>query len=1324
MTTNAGERLLMADGTDARLDREPVPLTEAQEGLWYAQRIDPQNPIFNTAQCLDLRGSIDTAAWRNAVTVALADADGLAMRFVDTDDGPRHVLDEAHRAAPEVIDMRVHADAEGEAQRAIERDLTTPLDPTVDRLVAQRLYVMADDHARWYQRAHHLVIDGYGTMLLTRRICELYASQVRGDAADDRAFGPYAAVLAEDRVYRTSARRAADAAFWHDQFADTEATTLGAGTAVTSHTALRHALHVPEGLSAALRNLAGSTPWPDVVVALIAEYLARHLGVDDVVVGVPTMERLDSAAARVPAMVMNVLPVRVRTSEDLPIGEHVRRVAAQLRECRRHGRYRGEQIRRDLGLPGQQRLHGALINVLPFERLPEIPGVRVSRTTLGTGPVDDLTITWRADSAAGQTVVELEANPALYTDRQVRQHARRLNAFLTSAVRADRLADVPTVTPAEQVRWTTAVNDTAHALRRTTLTALIETSFQRTPAATAIVSTEGTLTYGELAGRTAALRDRLFAADVRGGDIVAVALPRSADLIVSLVATLRAGAAYLPLDVTDPPERLRTMIRFARPKVVLTHAASVDRIGDLAPVLLLPEAGRVAPAVASAAAPDAPSPEDAAYVIYTSGSTGEPKGVVIEHRAIVNRLEWMRAHYGITSDDRILQKTPATFDVSVWEFFLPLMAGATLVVAPPDAHKDPAWIARLIREHAITTLHFVPSMLALFVSESSARGLRLRRVFCSGEALPAALRDRFHDVIDAELHNLYGPTEAAVDVTYWDASKGDRSAPVPIGHPVWNTRMYVLDRRLRVVPPGTGGDLYIAGVQLAREYLGRPDLTNDRFVPDPFVPGERMYRTGDIAQRRDDGALIFLGRSDQQVKVRGVRIELGEIEAALEASPGVAHAAVVTQLGAADDRRLVAYVVPTAGSSLDVATLREQMRQRLPDQWLPSAFVILNALPLTRSGKLNRAALPEPDPTSTSSRGRAPQSATERRLAALFADVLTTDETRGFGVDDDFFLCGGHSLLAARLMALVRQEWSCDLGLGVLFANPTIATLAARIDATRAAMRDGHDVASGDGFRPLLLLVDGCDDTPPVFCVHPAGGLSWCYGGLARAIAPPRRVYGIQAPALDSRVPLPDRLEDLAAHYVDLMRTVQRTGPYHLVGWSIGGILAHAMAVALQANGAPVGTLALLDAYPSDRWRAQPDPGEGAALRALLLIAGHAPDAIAEPLTRERVIAHLRRTGHPLGELSNQMLTGMIRLVAHNNRLVRAFAHGRYRGTLLYFRAAFDHRDDGLDPGQWQPYVEGPIEVHDIPALHAHLTGPGAVSAIAPVLGAWLNRRP
>ncbi|MBH1761301.1 enterobactin synthase subunit F [Stenotrophomonas maltophilia] len=1277
----------------------PVALTEAQTGLWFAQRLAPDNPSFNTAHAVWIDGPLDVTAFVAAADQAAFEAQAFALRFAEGADGqPLQWYDPAHVPLLSVRDVSAEADAAAAARSLMHADRLSPVDPARDRISQQMLLELGGQRWVWYLRVHHLAADGYGMALFTDRVCALYAGRM------GEPLPGLAGVLADDAAYRADPRRALAGQWWREHMQGAPAGVGLAGTLAASDDALRwvqplDAAFREQLLQASVRWLQ---PWPDVLAALSAEYLRRMSAADEVVLGVPYMGRLGNASARVPAMVMNVLPLRVAAGEG-SVEAFTRGLGLQLSQGRKHGRYRGEQLRRDLGLVGaQQRLHGSLVNVQPFYRPLALADVQATLEGLCTGPVDDLTLGFRGD---GQALLdlEIEANPALYSREDVEAHAARLLHFVSAALQADDIAAVPLATPKEAQQVLQEFNATAHALPETTLVELLQQGMDRDPHAPALVFGDAALDYATLEARSFALAAQLRAMDVGPGSVVAVALPRSLELVIALVAVLRAGAAYLPLDLAHPDERLARIFASAQPVCVLAAAEDSARMAGV-PVLA-PEQWTAL----SFAAPWAdPAPSDAAYVIYTSGSTGEPKGVVIEHRAIVNRLLWMREHYSIRADDRVLQKTPATFDVSVWEFFLPLLCGATLMVAGPDAHRDPTELARLIRGHGITTAHFVPSMLDAFLAAPASAGLQLRRVFTSGEALDASLRDRFHGRVQAELHNLYGPTEAAVDVSYWPASAQDRSRPVPIGFPVWNTRLYVLDARMQPVPIGVAGDLYLGGVQLARGYLGRDDLTTERFLADPFLPGERIYRTGDVARWRRDGAVEYLGRSDHQVKLRGLRIELGEIEAALRELPGMERVEVLRRQDAPGDARLVAYV-PTALA--DAVMLRSHLATRVPDYMVPSAFVGVDHWPVTANGKLDRNALPKPPQLEVA--GLAPRTPLEQELALLFAQALGREAP--VAVDADFFSLGGDSLSAVHLLLAIEQRWRCDLGLGALFAQPTVAALAVRIAEPPA--RADHALG------PVIALAatDAAGPTP-LFVLHPAGGIAWNYRTLARALQPARPVYGLQSPALDARLPLPSSIEAMANDYVQRVVALQPKGPVHLLGWSVGGILAQAMAVRLHEIGREVGELVLLDAYPSECWRAEPEPDAIGALRALLAIAGHDPDAHPELDSRERILAFLRRGGSALGSLPDVVLDGVVRAVTGTNRLIREHIHQPFDGTLVHVRAGRDHHArPQLQSALWRTHARK-VQALELPFLHAELTGRDAVAQLAPWLSARLRQ--
>jgi amino acid adenylation domain-containing protein len=683
------------------------------------------------------------------------------------------------------------------------------------------------------------------------------------------------------------------------------------------------------------------------------------------------------------------------------------------------------------------------------------PGLHIEPIPIDNGTAKfDLTLFLRERDEGGLAGIAEFATDLFETGGialLTRRYERLAGAAAASPDRP--IGDLPILEPEETRRLLVTWNDTRVASPPdAALHRLVEARAERAPEATAVVCGPASMTSGDLLVRSSRLAHALQPLGARPGAVVGVCLERSVDLVAALLGVLRSGAAYLPLEPDHPAGHLAGLLAEAAPCAVVTHAATADRLPGRPGVARLDlDADRDVIERLPDRAPDAPvTPDDLAYVLFTSGTTGRPKGVMIPHRGICNRLLWMQDAFTLGPDDRVLHKTPLGFDVSVWELFWPLLAGARLVVARPGGHRDPAYLLRLIAERGVTVAHFVPSVLDLVLREPGleSNGATLRHVVCSGEALPPATQRRFFERLPhAALHNLYGPTEVSIDVTAWRCRSDDGRDFVPLGGPIANTRVYLLDRRLRPVPPGATGEIHLGGVGLARGYFGRPDLTAASFVPDPFdAAGGRLYRTGDLGRFRSDGTLEYLGRRDGQVKVRGARVEPAGIESVLRSLPGVRAAAVVAATAAPGDVRLVAYVVPDPERGTDGTALRDLLRGRLPDHSVPSLVVPLDALPLTPNGKLDRRALPAPDWTARpvspgdTKPPAAPRTPIEVAMASIWSEVLRVEKV---GVEDDFFALGGHSLLAVQIVSRARAALGIDLPVRALFETPRLAYLAA-----------------------------------------------------------------------------------------------------------------------------------------------------------------------------------------------------------------------------------------------------------------------------------------
>jgi L-serine---[L-seryl-carrier protein] ligase len=794
------------------------PLSTVQSGVWFGQQLDPANPAFNIGGYVDIDGAVDPVQFQAALRMTVLETEALHVRFVVDHEGvPAQVVTAPPDWPMRYVDVSGEPDPERAAAGWMADDMATPVGLTRDPLFVHALLKLAPDRYYWYFRCHHIVLDGWGIWLFGSRVAEIYTANSTGQPLPPGLPAALDRIAEEDAAYRRSARFADDRAYWIERLAGRPpAVGLAGRPAPAGHRVHRHTGYLPVSLVDALGGVARSTAatWPSVVVAAVAGYVRRHTNAPEVVLGFPVSGRWGATAKRTPGMMSTILPLRLAAPDGVRFGDLVRAASQEMRQALRHQRYTAEDLRRELRLVGRtEALSAVSVNVMPFDYRLTFGACPSVMHMLSSGPVEDLAISVHAPGCDGRVRIDVEGNPALYEPEELRAiHERVVRVLEAGCADPDTvLDDYELLDEAERRRVLVDFNHTAHPVPDTTLTALLEVQARTSPAATALVAEGVEVSYAELHRRANRMARELIRHGAAPGTLVAVAVPRSVELVVSLLAVLKTGAAYLPLDPDYPVDRLDFMLRDARPVLVATVRDVFGALPVDAPVLVLDEPGTAAMLAArDGSALDARTvdPRDAAYVIYTSGSTGVPKGVVVPHRGIVNRLLWMQHRYGLTPQDRVLQKTPASFDVSVWEFFWPLLTGATLVLARPGGHKDPRYLAELIRTERVSTVHFVPSMLREFLSEPDAAGCRgLRRVICSGEALPAELAARVFEVLDTELHNLYGPTEASVDVTAWEC-RPEPGAVVPIGQPVWNTQMYVLDRRHRPVPVGVVGELH------------------------------------------------------------------------------------------------------------------------------------------------------------------------------------------------------------------------------------------------------------------------------------------------------------------------------------------------------------------------------------------------------------------------------------------------------------------------------------------------------------------------------------
>ncbi len=1190
---------------------EPAPLSFAQERVWFMEQLAPGTAAYLSPQLLSFGPTLDIDALRAAMAQVIARHESIRMRFPSDADGRPTVVVRDELTDPIVLrDVPDAAAATVRIQQVAETGFDLSTGPL---LRAELLRVDGGRDHLLVIGMHHIITDGWSNDVMLKELgARCQAARERASAgADPRpAIGvdpadkpvQYGDFARYQRTMFAAPEMAPRVAHWVERLTGVPVLTLPTDAprpAEQTFVGQAHPFRLPPETVTALQDWGRrhrATPF----MALLTAYqllLSTFAGQIDFAVGTPVAGRSLPELDAVMGMFVNMLPIRADLSGDPTVDESLQRTRSVVLDALAHEDVPFEQVIQQLNLPrdpSRPPLFQAMFVLQNYARFDQQPDNTTAATgaDIGWRPVDLPATRFEIELHAhampdGSLSCRMIANPDLLHADSVRQLVGSFTELATRLPTAGdtRISELSLLDPdqrADLQRW----NNTAAAYPEVgagTLTDLIEAQAARTPDATVTLDGGASLSFAQLDAAANTIGHRLQANGIGADSIVAVCAERSIELVIGLLGVLKAGAAYLPLDPEYPTDRIAFMLGDSGAAAVLATREMLD--GPLAdtlahadhapPVFVLDEPLQWADQP-SAAPPRDSTASSAAYLIYTSGSTGRPKGVINEHRGIVNRLQWMQDRFDIGPSNTVLQKTPASFDVSVWEFFWPLITGANLVLAEPGGHRDPGYLRRVIGEHSVTTAHFVPSMLQIFLTDLSpadGAGLPLRSIVCSGEELRADTALACLDAIpQAELHNLYGPTEAAIDVTAWRCERDsiERTGRVSIGSPVANTTVHVLDADGQQVPIGALGQLHIGGVQVARGYHGRPELTAERFVDDPFTAGassaepgaaQRMYATGDLARWRPDGTIEFHGRQDGQVKLRGQRIELGEIEHALLGVPGVQQAAAAVKEPTPTDFRLVGYLV--GPDAPDAETLRTALATSLPTYMVPAHFVTVESLPLTPNGKLDRSALPMPEAGTSTADYIEPKPGVQAAIAAVWQQVLGTDRV---GADDDFFALGGHSLLATQVVAKLRsvtENTGAQIGVMDIFQHPTVAGLAALVEA------------GADRQRGLLYeLTAGKKASTKVrsyVCVPYGGGSAAVYQPLADALPDGHALYSVAIPGHDvgldeHSLPFDELATRCASEIIDTV-----TGPLVLYGHcGVGGALIVEVGRKLEAAGREV----------------------------------------------------------------------------------------------------------------------------------------------------------
>ncbi|MEU2774264.1 amino acid adenylation domain-containing protein [Streptomyces sp. NPDC007162] len=1326
------------------------PLSFAQQRLWFLNRREGRSTgTYNSPMTFRLAGKLnaealraalrDVAARHEVLRTVIPETDGLpSLRVLDTDDG-----------APE---LKVRALSEDGLAAALAAEYDLGFDLTHETPLRVRLFSLGKDEHVLLLVFHHIAFDGWSMAPLLGDLSTAYRARCAGAAPD---WAPLPVQYADYAVWERQLLGSADDPdshlsrqldFWKETLAGLpDELALPADfprPAVSGNSGGEVMFDLDADLYASLvavARQAGATEFM-VLQASFAALLTRLGAGTDIPVGTSVAGRTDDALNDLVGFFVNSLVLRTDTAGDPAFTELLARVRETDLAAYSHQDVPFEQIVDALNPPRSLSRHPLFQVMLTLQNNEDaplvLPGLTVRPAFVESGRIKvDLALQlleWPEDGS-------MRGLLGYSTDLFTRATAERVVAGFVRLLRevvADpdvRLSQLDVLGDDERAQVLTGWNDTARQVPDSTLLELLAAQAARTPDATAVLAESGSLTYAELDARSNQLARCLIEAGAGPEKVVALALPRSPEAVVAVLGVLKSGAAYLPVEADEPVERVKRMFAGAAPLRVITTGGLARRMlaTGTTPVVVDGPAVKAASAAAvtDADRPDPLRPAHPAYVIHTAGAGGRFRGVVVEHRAVLNYLAWARETYHRVGDD-VLLATPLSFDVSVTGLFLPLVTGGTVRLA--ELAEDDA-----VARGGAAFLKGTPSHLALLGALPDGCSPRGELVLAD-EPVRAERLDEWRAAHPGvRVVTEFGPTEATVGALTWTVEPGEETGTgvLPLGRPIGNVRAYVLDSRLGPVGTGVPGELYLAGDGLARGYVGSPAATAERFVPCPYgPPGSRMFRTGDLVKWGADGGLRHVGRSDDQVRVRGFRVGLREIEEVLASQAAVDRAAVVARADRPGDVRLVAYVVAADGAVVDTAALAETARSALAPYMVPSVFLVVDALPLTADGRVDRAALPAPEGVRDTA-GTAPRDETESVLHDIVIEVLGL---AGIGVEQSVFDVGMDSMKSLLLVSEARKA-GLDVTVADVFVHQSVAELAEICRGGPVETATGSDHRSGaelmsqalaapaepDMADPFsaMLCIRPTGSLPPVFCVHSGVGFSLPYLPLARHVGAEHPIYGIQAPCVVDFAPLPGSVEEIAGDYIRMIKEVRPEGPYHLLGWSFGGTVVYEMAVQLRSAGEEVGVLTVLDAYPRT---GVPDDREEQSLYAWLLegIGHHRSEFGDRDLTVQDVFETLRRDNSPLARMGERRMAAMVDLMSHHQTLKSQYAPGRYEGKMQLFvsESPLSDGEQADKVGLWKPVFDGPLDVHHVACTHDEMMSHGPLQEIGPAVTAELAR--